>query len=151
LLPIDHASAVRELRIPRDFLELSFNVLAAGGSSRKLFVRAAVAQTELSAPISRIDEYGRRQVALPNDRSTPMRSGLSIVLTRLATVLAVLLVTGLVLRLITAVLAPVLPARLMQALSAGWDTLLGLMSPALPSIVAMAILGLGCWILIGKR
>jgi hypothetical protein len=80
-----------------------------------------------------------------------MRSGLGPVVGRVVTVIATLLIAGLVLRLITAVLAPVLPASAMQALTAGWRLLFGLVSPAMAAIVAVAMLGVLCWVLIGKR
>ncbi|MGB9050565.1 MAG: hypothetical protein WCC47_24915 [Pseudonocardiaceae bacterium] len=58
---------------------------------------------------------------------------------------------GIVLRLVGAILTPVLPPTLTQALGAGWQVLYNLVGPAVPAIMAMIILGSLIWIILGRR
>ena len=55
-----------------------------------------------------------------------MRNGIGPILGRIFGVVASLLLLGIMLRLVTALLAPVLPAELMQMLTSGWQLLFGL-------------------------
>jgi hypothetical protein len=68
---------------------------------------------------------------------------------RAAMVIGALLLFGIVLRLLTAILAPVLPPSLMQDIDAGWVLLHGLVAPAFPAIIAVAILGAIVWAIMG--
>jgi hypothetical protein len=80
-----------------------------------------------------------------------MRQGIGPILGRVVAVIAGLLVVGIVLRLIMAILSPVLPAPFMQIVTAGWNTLFGIVSPALVPIIAIGILAAVCWVVIGRR
>jgi hypothetical protein len=66
-------------------------------------------------------------------------------------IVAGLLFAGLVLKLIAAMLAPVLPGQLYQALSAGWNLLYGLLGPAIAPIMAVVILAALIWVVNGRR
>ena len=70
---------------------------------------------------------------------------------RVLAVIAGLLLFGIVLRLVGAVLSPVLPARLMRDLGAGVTFLYGIISPAMPAVMAVLILAAVFWILVGRR
>lgn len=81
-----------------------------------------------------------------------MRQGIGSILGRILAIVAGLLIFGLFLRLIAAaVLSPILPSPLRQAISTGWDMLFGMVNPALPAIGAAVILGGLCWVVIGRR
>jgi hypothetical protein len=84
-------------------------------------------------------------------RSTSVRQGLGAVLGRVAAVIGGLLLAGIILRLIVAVLAPVLPPGFMGALTAGWNMLFGIVSPAMGAIMAVVILAAICWVIVGRR
>ncbi len=73
------------------------------------------------------------------------------VLGRVLAIIAGLLLVGIVLRLIVAVLSPVLPGALMRDLSAGWNLLYGMVSPAMPAAMAVLILAAVCFVIIGRR
>jgi hypothetical protein len=79
------------------------------------------------------------------------RHGIGSILGRIAAVIASLVVIGIVLRLFMAILAPVLPVGLMQLLTAGWNTLLGIVGPALVPVVALGIVAAVVWIVVGRR
>lgn len=66
-------------------------------------------------------------------------------------VIAGLLLIGIILRLIVAILQPVLPPGFMGALTAGWNMLFGIVAPAMPAIMAVAILAAICWVVLGRR
>lgn len=70
---------------------------------------------------------------------------------RVGLVIGGLLLVGIILRLLSKILEPVLPGFLMQALSGGWGMLLGILSPALPAIAAVAILAAVCWVVVARR
>jgi hypothetical protein len=57
-----------------------------------------------------------------------------------------LVLLGIVLKLLEAILAPVLPAALTDFLSAGLAMLYGMISPAVPAIAAVTIVGAFIWI-----
>ncbi|HKR82506.1 MAG TPA: hypothetical protein VJR27_05945 [Candidatus Saccharimonadales bacterium] len=80
-----------------------------------------------------------------------MRGGLGLILGRIAGAIGGLLFIGIILRLLVAILQPVLPGGLMQAVSSGWDMLFRIVSPALPAIFAVIILGAVVWVIIGRR
>jgi hypothetical protein len=80
-----------------------------------------------------------------------MRAGLGPVVGRVVAVVGGLLLVGLAIRLILAMLLPILPASFMSAVTAGWNTLFGMVGPALPAIAAALILGAIVWIIIGRR
>ncbi|WP_329067779.1 hypothetical protein [Amycolatopsis sp. NBC_01480] len=80
-----------------------------------------------------------------------MKQGSGSIIGRVVGIVAGLLVLGLFLRLIAGILTPVLPAALWQAISAGWDNLFGMVSPALPAIGAAVVLGGICWVVVGRR
>lgn len=69
----------------------------------------------------------------------------------MAGVVAGLVVTGVVLRLLLAILSPVLPSGLMRLLTAGWNTVLGIVGPALVPVVALGIVAAVIWIIMGRR
>ena len=79
------------------------------------------------------------------------RQSLGPILGRVVTVIAVLLLTGLVLRLVVAILDPVLPDQFMGDVMSGWNMLYSMVSPAMPPIMAVAILCALCWVIAGKR
>lgn len=70
---------------------------------------------------------------------------------RVLLVIAGLLAIGIVLRLLVAVLSPVLPASLMRDLGSGWEMLHGLVSPAMPAIMAVLILAALAFVVMGRR
>lgn len=80
-----------------------------------------------------------------------MRPDRLSLLVRVLTVIAGLLLAGIVLRLLVAVLEPVLPVFLMGGLAAGWSTLLTIVNPAMGPIMALAILAVICWIVVGRQ
>jgi hypothetical protein len=80
-----------------------------------------------------------------------MRQGLGPIVGRVVTIIAGLLVVGLVLRLIMGILSPILPASLMQIVSAGWNMLFGMVGPALPAVMAVLILGAVVWVFVARR
>jgi hypothetical protein len=73
------------------------------------------------------------------------------ILGRVLLVIAGLFAVGIVLRLIVAVLEPVLPASLMRDLGAGWSYLYGIVSPAMPAVMAVLILAAVAWVITGRR
>lgn len=79
------------------------------------------------------------------------RSALWPLLARITAVIAAVALVGIVLRLVGAILTPVLPPTLTQALGAGWQVLYNLVGPAVPAIMAMIILGSLIWIILGRR
>ncbi|MEC3980406.1 hypothetical protein [Amycolatopsis sp. H20-H5] len=80
-----------------------------------------------------------------------MKHGLGSAVGRVAAVIGGLLLVGIVLRLILAILSPILPSGLMQIVTAGWNTLYGIVSPALPALAAVATLAALVWVLVGRR
>jgi hypothetical protein len=70
---------------------------------------------------------------------------------RVLAVIGGLLLIGIVLRLIVAILSPVLPEWFLAALTGGWWTLFGILSPAMAPIMALAILIAIVWVVVGKR
>ncbi len=80
-----------------------------------------------------------------------MRNGIGPILGRIFGVVASLLLLGIMLRLVTALLAPVLPAELMQMLTSGWQLLFGLVGGAWAPIAAVLIVCALCWVVLGRR
>lgn len=80
-----------------------------------------------------------------------MKQGLGSIIGRIVAVVAGLLVLGIVLKLLMGILSPILPAGLMQIVSGGWNALFGIVSPALPAVAGVLILGALVWAFVGKR
>lgn len=80
-----------------------------------------------------------------------MKHGTGPVIGRLVAIVAGLVVAGLFLKLLAALLQPVLPPSMWQAVSGGFALLLSLLSPALIPIAAAIILGVLVWIFVGRR
>jgi len=80
-----------------------------------------------------------------------MRSGFGALAGRVAAIIGGLLGVGIVLRLIVAILQPVLPSGLMQSINAGWGMLYSIVSPALPPIIAVGILGAIWWVIASRH
>lgn len=78
-------------------------------------------------------------------------SGVRSVLARLIAIIAGLLVFGIVLRLLLAVFSLILPSGLMQALTAGWNSLWAVVSPAVGPLVGLFILGAIVLVFVGRR
>jgi hypothetical protein len=66
---------------------------------------------------------------------------------RAALVVGALLVCGIAVKLLSAILSPVLPAGFMTDLRAGWQMFYAQIAPAVPAIIAEAILAAICWVL----
>jgi hypothetical protein len=73
------------------------------------------------------------------------------ILARAAAIIGGLLVAGLFIHLLSSILRQILPSGLMQALTDGWNTLMGLVGPALGPVAAAGILASFLFIIIGKR
>lgn len=80
-----------------------------------------------------------------------MRTGIGPMLGRIFGVIAGVMLLGIMLRLVTALLAPVLPAELMQMLDDGWQLLFGLVGGAWAPIAAVLIICALCWAILGRR
>ncbi|WP_326946672.1 hypothetical protein OG439_46325 [Amycolatopsis sp. NBC_01307] len=80
-----------------------------------------------------------------------MKHGSGSVVGRLVAIVAGLVAAGLFLKLLAALLQPVLPPSLWQAVSGGFDLLLSLVGPALIPIAAAVILGGLVWVFVGRR
>lgn len=80
-----------------------------------------------------------------------MRGTMGPILARVGAVIGVLVAIGIVLRLIVAILQPVLPRGLMQAVVGGWNLVLGIIAPALPPIFAVGIVVAAWWVITGRR
>ena len=68
---------------------------------------------------------------------------------RLLLITGGILLGGISLRLLMAIFAPVLPESLMKDLSAGWEMLYNMVSPAMAPIMAIAILAAFVWVVMG--
>ena len=80
-----------------------------------------------------------------------MRHPLGPILGRVAAVIGVVMVIGIILRLLLAILTPILPGTTMQALTAGWGLFYGIVSPALPAVIAVGILLAISWIITMRK
>jgi hypothetical protein len=80
-----------------------------------------------------------------------MQLGTLSILGRVLTVLGGLVLLGVVIRLAVAVLEATLPPVLMNGLTAGFTTLLGILNPALGSLMALFIVVGLCYIAMGWR
>lgn len=80
-----------------------------------------------------------------------MRYGPTSILTRLAAIIAILVVLGLALRLLAELFAAVLPPTVLQALGAGWQRIYIFAAPAVPAIVAVIIISSLIWLFVGRR
>jgi len=72
------------------------------------------------------------------------------ILQRVAVVIGLILVVGIVLRLLVGILTPVVPGPLMHDLAAGWAMLYQIVSPAMPPIMAVALLAAIWWVVLGR-
>jgi hypothetical protein len=61
------------------------------------------------------------------------------------------LALGIAFRLVAAILAPVLPGPIANALSAGWSLFYSVVQPAVPAAVAVGVLCAVGWVVIGSR
>lgn len=77
--------------------------------------------------------------------------GLGPILARVAASVGALLLLGLFLKLLSLLLRPVLPPGLMQAVTDGWNTLMGLVGPAVGPLAAVGILAALLYVVIGRR
>jgi hypothetical protein len=68
---------------------------------------------------------------------------------RLLVIAGGLLLIGILLRLLMAIFTPILPASLMQDLSAGWQLLHSMIAPAMAPLMAVAILAAVVWMIMG--
>lgn len=80
-----------------------------------------------------------------------MRSGFSSVLGRSVAIIVGILVFGIFLRLLLAVFGLILPSGLMQILTAGWNSLWAIVSPAIGPLVGLVILGSIVLIFVGRH
>lgn len=80
-----------------------------------------------------------------------MRHNFGPILGRVATVIALLLALGIAFRLLAAILTPVLPSPVANALSAGWGLFYSVVQPAIPAVVAVGVLCAIGWVVIGSR
>jgi hypothetical protein len=79
-----------------------------------------------------------------------LRPHLGTILGRAVVILAGIVLFGLTLKLLAEVFKGILPSGLLQILSAGWDTLFGLLQPALGPLVALLILGACIWLFVRR-
>ncbi len=80
-----------------------------------------------------------------------MHRSFGSILGRVAAIVGALLCVGVVLRLIVAILQPVLPDLLWRSLTAGWELLYGVISPAVPAVIAVGVLCAIGWVILGNR
>jgi hypothetical protein len=70
---------------------------------------------------------------------------------RVLAVVGVVLLIGVVVRLVMVVLQAVLPPALSGGVGEGWSTLLGIVAPGLGAVMALVIVTVLCWIVLGRR
>jgi hypothetical protein len=80
-----------------------------------------------------------------------MRHNFGPIFGRIAAVVALLLALGIVFRLVAAILTPVLPGPVANALSAGWGLFYSVVQPAVPAAIAVGVLCAIGWVAIGSR
>jgi hypothetical protein len=81
----------------------------------------------------------------------PLRHNFGPILGRVAAVIAILLAFGLAWKFVAAILAPVLPGPVANALSAGWGLFYSVVQPAVPAAIAVGVLCAIGWVVIGSR
>jgi hypothetical protein len=80
-----------------------------------------------------------------------VRSRLPLILGRLVAILAGILLFGIFLRLLLLVFSAILPAGLMQVLTAGWNSLWFIVGPAVGPLAGLVILGAIVMVFISRR